>query len=233
MKLGKNVKIAVSGLCIAATLAGAALPTLAVSPAGYTSLSQIEEMNDADPAKVQAIKDALANVKSSYDSESGSWELSSIYEDGEIESGRCYMMPWLNVDNGYNDISFGLLIMSQDNEGFYYWTKVDVLTDSIEKSNFTLSYESKNVNRTYSEEDKNYCEILAFIGNNSTIDNLREALSHDRIYIRYNGNQVNNKRRSYTTLMDQENRQGISDIIALYDLLNSATPEERSAALNG
>ncbi len=63
MKLGKNVKIAVSGLCIAATLAGAALPTLAVSPAGYTSLSQIEEMNDAvTPEQVEALINQIGPI---------------------------------------------------------------------------------------------------------------------------------------------------------------------------
>lgn len=233
MKLVKIGKTMVAGLCIAATLAGAALPTMALSPAGYTSLAQIEEMNDADPAKVQAIKDALANVKIVHDSQNDSWELSSNYEDYEIDSRFNYVMPWLDVSNGYNNVSFGLLLMSQDNEGFYYWTKADILTDSIESSKFTLSYESSKVSRTYSQEDKNYTEILAFVGNDDTINNLRELLSHETIYMRFNGNQVNNHRRTVTSLMNQENKQGITDIINLYDLLNSATPEERAAALNG
>jgi hypothetical protein len=37
MKLVKIGKTMVAGLCIAATLAGAALPTMALSPAGYKS----------------------------------------------------------------------------------------------------------------------------------------------------------------------------------------------------
>lgn len=233
MKLVKIGKTMVAGLCIAATLAGAALPTMALSPAGYTSLAQIEEMNNADPAKVQAIKDALANVKIVHDSQNDSWELSSNYEDYEIDSRFNYVMPWLDVSNGYNNVSFGLLLMSQDNEGFYYWTKADILTDSIESSEFILSYESSKVSRTYSQEDKNYSEVLAFMGNDDTINNLRELLSHETIYMRFNGNQVNNHRRTVTSLMNQENKQGITDIINLYDLLNSATPEERAAALNG
>lgn len=233
MKLVKMGKTMIAGLCIAATLAGAAVPAMAVSPAGYTSLAQLEEMNDADPTKVQAIKDALANVKIVHDADTDSWELSSNYEDYEIDNRRNYVMPWLNVSNGYNDVSFGLLLMSQDDEGFYYWTKVDVLTDSIDSSEYTLSYESSKVSRTYSQEDKNYSEVLAFIGTDDTINNLRELLSHKTIYMRFNGNQVNNRRRTVTSLMNQENRQGISDIINLYDLLMSATPEERAAALNG
>ena len=37
MKLVKIGKTMVAGLCIAATLAGGALPTMALSPAGYKS----------------------------------------------------------------------------------------------------------------------------------------------------------------------------------------------------
>lgn len=40
MKLVKIGKTMVAGLCIAATLAGAALPTMALSPAGYKSESK-------------------------------------------------------------------------------------------------------------------------------------------------------------------------------------------------
>lgn len=52
MKLVKCGKIVVASLCMMATLAGAAMPALAISPAGCTSLAQIEEMNDDEEAQV-------------------------------------------------------------------------------------------------------------------------------------------------------------------------------------
>ena len=232
MKLGKNVKIAVSGLCIAATLAGAALPTFAVSPAGYTSLSQIEEMNDADPAKVQAIKDALANIAITRNEENTAISFSSKYENSEIAKYKNIAMPWVYLTNDYNDLHFAFTIVSQDSEAPYYWTKADILADNIDDPQYTVSYESSNVSRSYTR-DKIYLEMLSATGNDEDAEVFRKILSYERAYIRFNGNRVNGRTRSRTVLMTQENRQAIADIINLYDLLNSATPEERSAALNG
>lgn len=233
MKLVKIGKTMVAGLCIAATLAGAALPTMALSPAGYTSLAQIEEMNDADPAKVQAIKDALANITVTYDEDNATWDFNSNYEDFEIDNRNNFVMPWLFVKNDYADLYLGIMVMSQDSTGYYYWTKADILANDITNPEYTLSYESKNVSRTYATEDQNYVEILSFIGNDDDIECFKKILSYERAYLRVNGNYVNNTRRSRTVLMNQENRQAIADIVNLYDLLKDATPEERAAALNG
>ena len=52
---------------VAALMAGTALPALAISPAGCTSLAQIEEMNDDEEAQVQALKAAIAKVNVKYD----------------------------------------------------------------------------------------------------------------------------------------------------------------------
>nr|DAH45424.1 MAG TPA: hypothetical protein [Caudoviricetes sp.] len=42
MKLVKSSKIAVASLCILSMAAGAAMPALAVNPAGQSSLTQLE-----------------------------------------------------------------------------------------------------------------------------------------------------------------------------------------------
>lgn len=233
MKLVKCGKIVVASLCMVATLAGTAMPALAISPAGYTSLAQIEECNDVDPDKVQAIKNALANITVKYDEDDTSWDLNSNYEDFEIEGRNNFVMPWLFVKNDYADLYLGIMVMSQDSDGFYYWTKADILANDITNPEYTLSYESKNVSRTYATEDQNYVEILSFVGNDDDIECFKKVLSYERAYLRVNGNYVNNTRRSRTSLINQENRQAIADIVNLYDLLKSATPEERAAALRG
>lgn len=84
MKLVKCGKIVVASLCMMATLAGAAMPALAISPAGCTSLAQIEEMNDDEEAQVQALKAAIAKVNVKYDEVQRSWQFDSpIYDKAE------------------------------------------------------------------------------------------------------------------------------------------------------
>ena len=53
------------------------LPALAISPAGCTSLAQIEEMNDDEEAQVQALKAAIAKVNVKYDEVQRSWQFDS------------------------------------------------------------------------------------------------------------------------------------------------------------
>lgn len=233
MKIVKNGQRLAAAVCLAAVVSGGALPALAVNPAGYTAISQIEETNDVDPAKVQAIKDAMSNIKASYDSDDGSWDCESVYADYEIENQKDYIMPWFFLKNNCNDIYLAMTIVSMDTEGFYYWNKVDIMTGSYEKSDYTVSYEVKNVSRTYATEDKCYSEISAFLTDSSEIDTLTKILSYDTVYIKFNGQKVNGVTRSCSSLMTNENRQGITDIINLYNLMKSATPEERAAALNG
>lgn len=237
MKIAEKCKVAVVGLSIAAVLASCPVALAVspadqmVSPAGYTSLTQIEEENDADPAKVQAIKDAMANIKKNCD-EKGSWDFQSNYEDFEIDNRRCFVMPWLYLSSDYTDVHFSLMFMSQDDEGFFYWTKTDLLTEDYDNPKYTASYEFGSVSRTYATEDKNYVEIAAFTGDESDIEVLTKILSAKYAWIRFNGNTVNGRTRSTAMIVDQETRQGITDIINLYRLLKDATPEERAAAIN-
>ena len=97
MKLVKIGKTMVASLCIAATLAGAALPTMALSPAGYTSLAQIEEMNDDEEAQVQALKAAIAKVNVKYDEVEQSWQFDSPIYDKAEKNKSCCLAPWIFI----------------------------------------------------------------------------------------------------------------------------------------
>lgn len=142
MKLGKNVKIAVSGLCIAATLAGAALPTLAVSPAWYTSLSQIEEMNDAvTPEQVEALINqigpitldsatAIANAQGAYAALPDEWKaMVSNYATLELAQEE---LEDLQVESLTQKLSKNLYKEHDDVENFdiYYWSKWPLSTQT-------------------------------------------------------------------------------------------------------
>lgn len=232
MKLVKMGKIFVASLCLAAMAAGSAVPALAVSPAGYTSFAAIEQVNSVDPAKVQAIRDALERIDASR-SENGSWTLQSTYQNYEIENKNSFIMPWLFTKNNNQDLYFAMLIMSQDEDGYFYWNKADILYGEYNNFNRTTSYEIKNVKRAYATEDKSYFEMASFVGDDTDVEAMGAILSNETAYIRFNGGNVNGSQRTGTFLIDNETRQGITDIITLYNLLKDATPEERSAALNG
>ena len=76
MKLVKCGKIAIASLCILSMAAGAALPALAVNPAGQPPLTQLEECNAADE-QLAAIRAAAEKVKVSFDEVERSWDFDS------------------------------------------------------------------------------------------------------------------------------------------------------------
>ena len=89
-----------------ATLAGAAMPALAISPAGCTSLAQIEEMNDDEEAQVQALKAAIAKVNVKYDEVQRSWQFDSPIYDKAEKNKSCCLAPWIYIFDGCKDVYF-------------------------------------------------------------------------------------------------------------------------------
>lgn len=106
MKLVKCGKIVVASLCMMATLTGAAMPALAISPAGCTSLAQIEEMNDDEEAQVQALKAAIAKVNVKYDEVQQSWEFDSPIYDKAEKNKTCCLSPWIYIFDGCSEVYF-------------------------------------------------------------------------------------------------------------------------------
>jgi hypothetical protein len=74
-------------------------------------------------------------------------------------------------------------------------------------------------------------EVAQAVLNDEDMDCLSRILSADTAYLRFNGAKVNGTQRTQTTIIDSESRQGMTDIINLYNLLQSATAEERQKAL--
>ena len=110
MKIAEKCKVIVAGAIVAALMAGTALPALAASPAGDVPFAVLAQKNDVNADKVQAIKDALANIDVSY--EDGIWLFESAYEDYETGNNKSYMMPYV-YSNG-ETVRFGMSFTSQD-----------------------------------------------------------------------------------------------------------------------
>ena len=148
MKLVKIGKTMIASLCIAATLAGAALPTMALSPAGYTSLAQLEEENEATtPEQVEAqinqigpitleSATAIANAQGSYDSLPDEWKaMVSNYETLKLATEE---LEDLQVENLTEKLRKSLYKEHDDVENFdiYYWSKWPLSTQTT----FILPY---------------------------------------------------------------------------------------------
>lgn len=135
MKLVKCGKIAVASLCMVATLAGAAMPALAISPAGYTSLAQIEECNDSTtPKEVEALinqigpvtlesASAIVAAQNAYAALPDEWK-SMVSNYGTLELANEELED-LQVESLTEKLSKNLYKEHDDIENFdiYYWSK--------------------------------------------------------------------------------------------------------------
>ncbi len=104
MKISEKCKVIAAGTIVAALMAGTALPALAISPAGCTSLAQIEEMNDDEEAQVQALKAAIAKVNVKYDEVLRSWQFNSPIYDKAEKNKTCCLSPWIYIFDGCKDV---------------------------------------------------------------------------------------------------------------------------------
>lgn len=225
MKLVKCGKIVVASLCMMATLAGAAMPALAISPAGCTSLAQIEEMNDDEEAQVQALKAAIAKVNIKYDEVQRSWQFDSPIYDKAEKNKTCCLSPWIFIFDGCKDVYF-------DEDFSYYGSScIDLNTVYVRAGDNLYAYECDPDYTYYAyDTDKEVWWALSnFEMEPSEIDWLREMLSAKTIITRYSG--ASGAQYDYTWTADD--RQAVTDMVNLYDLLVAASPDVRARALRG
>lgn len=271
MKIVKNGQRLAAAVCLAAVVAGGTMPALAVSPAGYLSLAQIEETNAITPEQVEAligqigtvtrdsrpaivaaldaynqlddagkavvsnfavlaeaqqilgIKDALAKCTVEYDAVEDDWLISTSHYDTISKRLTCGMGVLLHIWDSGNEISFG--------ESFtcFSTSKMDIDTIILRGGDYKYTYEC-----TYSNSDYGYLKnvnrwvALATFGmEDSEVNWLRNLLSAQTIIMRFNG--VDYSQVDYT--WTPQDRQAVTDIINLYDLLKAATPQVREKAL--
>lgn len=224
MKLVKCGKIVVASLCMMATLTGAAMPALAISPAGCTSLAQIEEMNDDDEAQVQALKAAIAKVNVKYDEVQQSWEFDSPIYDKAEKNKTCCLSPWIYIFDGCKDVYF--------DEDFSYNGNSEIPLDTlyIRAGDYLYTYECDPdyTDYAYDTDKEVWWALSNFEMEPSEIDWLRNVLGEKKIITRYYGAGA-----QYDYTWTADDRQAITDMVNLYDLLVAASPEVRARALRG
>ena len=225
MKLVKIGKTMVASLCIAAILDGAALPTMALSPAGYTSLAQIEEMNDDEEAQVQALKAAIAKVNVKYDEVEQDWTIEAPHFKNLSKRKSCGLSPILYVYNDANDVAF------YEQFSYIATSKIDVdeivIRAGDEKYTYTCDYDNSDLG--YDTKMGRWWAVATFDMETDEIDWLREMLSAETIIMRFTG--VDYTQYDYTWTADD--RQAVTDMVNLYDLMVAASPEVRARALRG
>ena len=217
MKLVKCGKIVVASLCMMATLAGAAMPALAISPAGCTSLAQIEEMNDDEEAQVQALKAAIAKVNVKYDEVQRSWQFDSPIYDKAEKNKTCCLSPWIYIFDGCKDVYF--------DEDFSYNGNSEIPLDTlyIRAGDYLYTYECDPDYTDYAyDTDKEVWWAL------SNFEMEPSEIDEKKIITRYYGAGA-----QYDYTWTADDRQAVTDMVNLYDLLVAASPEVRARALRG
>lgn len=224
MKLVKCGKIVVASLCMMATLTGAAMPALAISPAGCTSLAQIEEMNDNEEAQVQALKAAIAKVNVKYDEVQQSWQFDSPIYDKAEKNKTCCLSPWIYIFDGCKDVYF--------DEDFSYNGNSEIPLDTlyIRAGDYLYTYECDPdyTDYAYDTDKEVWWALSNFEMEPSEIDWLRNVLGEKKIITRYYGAGA-----QYDYTWTADDRQAVTDMVNLYDLLVAASPEVRARALRG
>ena len=223
MKISEKCKVIAAGTIVAALMAGTALPALAISPAGCTSLAQIEEMNDDEEAQVQALKAAIAKVNVKYDEVLRSWQFNSPIYDKAEKNKTCCLSPWIYIFDGCKDVYF--------DEDFSYngSSCIDLNTVYVRAGDNLYTYECDPdyTDYAYDTDQKVWWAFSNFEMEPSEIDWLREMLSAKTIITRYSG--ASGAQYDYTWTADD--RQAVTDMVNLYDLLVAASPEVREKVL--
>lgn len=223
MKIAQKSKIFVASLAAAAVLAGCPA-ALAVSPAGYSVPSEIEQTNAAEDEQVQAIKAAAAKVKVSYDAVQQAWMFTSPFADVSDSKGICSTTPFVFIFDGspsvFLDIDFT----------YYGSERIPLETVYVRAGDTLYTFECQNdyTSFDYSSSKKMWSALSNFSMLDDQVDWLRDMLSQDPVIVRFYG--VDGSQHDYT--WTAEDRQAITDMINLYDLLKAASPEVRAKALS-
>lgn len=222
MKLVKCGKIAIASLCILSMAAGAAMPALAVSPAGQSSLTQLEECNAADE-QVAAIRAAAEKVKVSFDEVERSWNFDSPLREKADKKVICSILPWMFIFDGTDDVFFEL------DFSYYGSQSIDLDTVIVRAGDTRYSFECDPdfTSYGYDKEKRVWGALSNFELDDEKIGWLREMLSQEKVIVRFSGNGG-----TYDYTWTAEDRQAVTDMINLYDLLKAASPEVRAQALN-
>ena len=204
-------------------------------PAIVAALDAYNQLDDAGKAAVSnfavlaeaqqilGIKDALAKCSVEYDAVEDDWTIKTPHYESITKRLTCGMGPWLYVWNNGENLAF------EESFAYFGTEKMDIDTIVLRGGDYKYTYTCGYDNSDYGYDKKlsRWFAIASFGMEDSEVDWLRNLLSAQTIIMRFTG--VDYTKVDYT--WTPQDRQAVTDIINLYDLLKAATPEIREKAL--
>lgn len=205
--------------------------TTARRPAIVAALTAYNQLDDAGKAavtnyavlaeaqQVLGIKDALAKCSVDFDKVERSWDINAPYAYTCDANGVCYLLPWFQIheEKGQYTLYPGIEFLYQGTKNVAMDKVVVRAGDSLE------SFEGRG---PFTDVEPCY-ELTVHSLSEDGVQWLHTILAQPEIIVRFNGSIGS---ADYT--VTPENRQAITDVLNLYDLLQAATPEVRAKALN-
>ena len=203
-------------------------------PAIVAALNAYNQLDDASKAQVSnfsvlaeaqqilGIQDALAKLSVSYDKVDADWSISTPYVDKSINRKSSGIYPWIYVSENATNIYMNVM--------FHYIgsRRIDLKQILVRAGDEKYTFDcDTSYDGGYDASLKAWFDIEAFTMEPDEISWFGEWLSQPEVIARFIG--WDSTTFDYT--LTAPNRQGLSDVIDAYNLLNAATPEVRAKAL--
>lgn len=177
----------------------------------------------AEAQQILGIQDALAKCSVDYDAVEDRWAIKTPHYESITKRKTCGIGPNLYIWDKGNTIVFW--------EDFIYMGSSELDIDDIilRGGDYKYTYTCGYDNSAYGYDKKlgKWFAVATFEMEDSEVEWLRNLLSADTVIMRFEGTDYNKFDYTWTG----QDRQAITDIIDLYDLLKSVTPEVREKAL--
>lgn len=229
MKITEKCNVLVASAIVAALISGTALPALAASPAGDVPFAVLAQQNSAvtpeqaEAQQILGIQDALAKCNVNYDAVEDCWAITTPHDDSIDKRKTCGIGPNLYIWDKGNTIVFW--------EDFTYMgsSELDINDIILRGGDYKYTYicDYDNSGYGYDKELGKWFAWATFEMEDSEVEWLRNLLSADTVIMRFEGTDYSKFDYTWTG----QDRQAITDIIDLYDLLKAVTPEVREKAL--
>ena len=177
----------------------------------------------AEAQQILGIQDALAKCNVNYDAVEDCWAITTPHDDSIDKRKTCGIGPNLYIWDKGNTIVFW--------EDFTYMGSSELDIDDIilrgGDYKYTYICDYDNSGYGYDKELGKWFAWATFEMEDSEVEWLRNLLSADTVIMRFEGTDYSKFDYTWTV----QDRQAITDIIDLYNLLKAVTPEVREKAL--
>lgn len=189
--------------------------------AGKAAVTNFGVLTEAQ--QILGIQDALAKCNVNYDAVEDCWAITTPHDDSIDKRKTCGIGPNLYIWDKGNTIVFW--------EDFTYMGSSELDIDDIilrggdYKYTYVCDYDNSDYG--YDKELGKWFAWATFEMEDSEVEWLRNLLSADTVIMRFEGTDYSKFDYTWT----EQDRQAITDIIDLYNLLKAVTPEVREKAL--